>query len=1709
MSASDYEIEAVLDEGRARRVLRARRRRDGLPVVVKHLRPGVLGLADRIEQEFTLLRRICAPEVVGALALDDWHGAPALILAVVDGTPLGAWIRRPRGPADLLERLHFALGLVRALAVVHAAGVLHRDIKPSNIVVTPDRRVVLIDFSAATLARDGDARDGEGTLQYMAPEQTGRTGRQVDARSDHYALGVTLYELFTGRLPFADDDPLGLVHSHLARVPPDPRSVSPELPAPLAAIILKLLEKSPDNRYQSMPGLRADLQRCHDQLRDHGHIDPFPPGLADISPQLRLPERLFGRDEPRRQLLAALARAHVGDSTLVLVRGPPGAGKSALVTELLGPASRLGATVALGEFDPAARDLPHAALLAALEPIVRRRLADPEASLVAWRAHLGNALGPVAGLACDLLPALAALLGPQPPVPELPPAESAQRFLALMLRLVRALAPANRPFVLVLDDLQHADHASLRLVLRLLQPGEVPGLLVVACVRDDALGSPALLELQAALAAAHRPAEILALEPLSLADTTALVAATLAWPSGQAHELASFLHARADGNPLFTRALLRWLHEQGLLHLDLEAGAWRWDAERSAATSPGDDVGALLAGKLADLDPPVRAALELAACLGTRFSPRRIAAVLEDSPQDTAAALAEAQARGLVQPVAGAGEALLEFAHDRVRQAAYALADPPRLRTLHLRLGRSMLADDPAHGEGDSLFTITTHYNHAADIPDGGDDLLPDPHERLRLAELNLAAARRALQATAFAAAALYCRHGCALLRPDAWTHHYALCFALHGLRMQCEHLAGNIPVALAQFEPLLRHARDDLDRAEIHDLKVRLEVSRERYLDSVRTGLAGLRLLGIDLPEHPSQAAILRELAAIRWQRGLRPIAALAALPPASDPRIVLALRLLAHLTMPAYFVSEAALALLTLRVVTLSIRHGVTQDSAYGFAVYASITNNRFDDHDGARDLLTVAEALHTRYPGPHLAVQLAYVGGYYVEAWLHPFAHALARIEAQIEPAVALGDTTLASNHHAARCDLQWLGRGDLPTLERCVASARHHARNFNGFDHAHWFIPLERACLALRGHTDHLASLDSPDWSERALHDHLGPLHIPTTFYYTLFKATLQLHAGEFRDAERLCHLHHRIRLEGVPSLADLLLLRVLARAAQAPTRPITPSERPHLQRWLRRLQLWSRACPDNHAARALLAEAELARADDHHDAATTLYLRAVEAARASGQLRLEGLAFERAARHLRARSLPVLSDMYLRAARDAYARFGALALCARLDAEFPLLAPAPPLPEPTPPPRRPGLRETTTTHTDTLDIESLLRASQVLSGEIELDRLLRALVRIVLESAGARRCAVLLARDDGELRVEALADLEHTDVLQGLPLAELPQLPAALIHLAARGRRDVILDDATTSDFAGDPSIARLRSVLCTPIVHQGALRGVLYLDNDLAPGTFTAARVALLRQLAGQVAISVENARLYRGLGQARDAAVAADRTKTRFLMNMSHELRTPLNAVLGYTELIQESAADNDLASLHTDLEKIRRAAHRLLRTLSNILELSRLEAGDFHPAPEPIDLGQLLREIHGEAAPLAALQDDQLQFSLPPALPPIVSDRSMLTHCLRSLVDNALRFTLRGRVDITISPYLSEGTPWLAITVADTGIGIAPADLPRLFTSFGQLDDAPTRNFEGTGVSLALTRRYCALLGARVEVDSRPGHGSKFTIHLPATPV
>ena len=1677
MAAGDYEIAEQLHEGRTSQVFRATRRRDGTRVILKALRREHSGpaAAARLEREAELLRSCAGPAVAEVLALERWGTSPVLVLRDLGGESLRD-LRARRPDLPLLARLDLALAICDALAAVHAAGVVHRDVKPANIIVQADGRVQLIDFSAPA--------PGEGTLQYMSPEQTGRTGRDVDHRSDYYALGVTLYELLTGRLPFAADDPLELVHAHLARVPPPPVSLSPDLGDTLSQLVLRLLEKAPEARYQSLAGLRHDLARCRDALA-RGERPDFPLAARDRPPGLQLPATLFGRDRELAALLSAWTAARSGARALALVAGPSGAGKSSLLRALAAAVRDGGGQLVTGRFEQVERDIPYAGLLAALDQLLRRLLAEPEDRLAAARAAVLAGLGEGAGALADVLPALALVTGPLPPAPEVGPAEAAGRFHAAVTRLVRVFAGPDRPLVLAVDDLQWADPATLRLMGELAREPALDHLLLVGSFRDDELSAAHPLR---TLAADVR----VGLGALAPGDVARLVAETLSWPLDQAAPLAATISARTDNNPLFVRAYLRWLFDQGALAYSSEREAWIFDAARAAAP-PDDDLVALMTRRLAALGPDARAALQAAACIGARFRRDRLAALLGRPPEALTDALADAIDRGLVQP---AGPDALEFVHDKVQQAAYAgLPEAERLR-LHLGLGRALLQGTPPADLDDLLFEITGHLNLAA-------AQISDPAERVRLAELDLAAGRKARRAAAFAAAVQHLRQGIAALPEGSWSERYPLTFALHRECMECEHFAGDPAAAAARFAPLLARARDDLDRAEIYDLKVALETDLADVQKALDAGRAGLARLGVQLPLRTSRLAMLRELAAVRLLRGRTPLRDLADLPEARDPKIIRAQRLLSRTCVAAYSLEAELSILYLLRALALALRHGVTGESSIALAVYATVFVQT-GDAASARALHDAAYAIADRFPDPRHRVRLGNYCGVYIRPWLEPALEAALHVEPLVERALQLGETSEAMFIAVGKMYARWLHTSDVDQL---LATARQIApigARSSSFAYQNWHVPFVRGCLALRGETDAPTSLSGPDFDEPPFAAQMPALGLQIASAYHLVKLTLLYHHGAHDEALALSERFGWARFSGTVANIDQMALAIFVQTARGTLR--REQER-RIDRWLGHLHRWSRLCPDNVEGRLRLAEAELARCRGDHDRAALLYPRAIEAARRAGHLRIEALALERAGRHALARGSPVLADMYLNAAVAAYERWGAPTIAAHLRRELPRLAP----PRPQAPAAAPPTATPTSSGADDLDVAALLRSTQAITGELVLDNLLRALVRTLVEIAGARRCFVLLAQA-GALEIAAESDIaaDRLDVLQSRPMAAEPTLPQSIVQFVARTRRDVVLGDAAVApDFAGDRALAGLRSVLCAPILHHGELLGVLYLDNDLAPDLFDGRRLALVRHLAAQIATSLDNARLYDDLARARDAAVRADRLKTRFLLNMSHELRTPLNAVIGYAELIRDAAAEGDLEAIEADTHRIRRAATRLVRTLTSILELSRLEADIVRPTREPVDLAALLRDVLAAAEPEARVQGDALALDLDPGLAPFLSDPGMLAHCAHTLVDNAVRFTRGGRVDVAARAVTRDDRPWLELVVADTGVGIAAADLPRLFVSFQPLDDAPTRAHEGSGVSLAVAQRFARLLGGAIDVASEPGRGATFTLRVPAPPL
>jgi AAA ATPase domain/Protein kinase domain len=567
-----------------------------------------------------------------------------------------------------------------------------------------------------------------GTLAYMAPEQTGRMNRSIDGRSDLYSLGVTLYRMLTGVLPFDAVDPLEWVHCHIARQPTPPADRA-EVPEPLSAIVTKLLAKNAEERYQTAHGLEADLRRCLAEWQSHGRIDPFPLGTHDLSDRLLIPEKLYGRDREIDALLAAFDQVVAqGAAELVFVSGYSGVGKSSVVNELhkvLVPPRGLFASC---KFDQYKRDIPFATLAQAFQTLVRQILVKSEAEVDQWRHALQEALGPNGQLIVDLIPEVELIIGKQPPVPDLPPQDTQNRFQLVFRRFLGVFARPEHPLALFLDDLQWLDTATLDLLERLVTHPEVRHLLVVGAYRDNEVSSShALARMLGSIRNAGAKMHEIVLVPLSLHDVDRFVSDALHCERNAAQPLAQLVHEKTGGNPFFAIQFLTAIAEEGLLRFDPVMRARQWDMNRIRAEGYTDNVVDLMTEKLKRLSGTTQEALKQLACLGNGAEVAILALVHGETEESMHAALWEAVRAGLILQQ----ETTYKFLHDRIQEATYALIPEGERAGAHLRIGRVLLASMMADGLAEHLFDVVNQLNRGA-------TLLMDRDEKIQVAAIQL-----------------------------------------------------------------------------------------------------------------------------------------------------------------------------------------------------------------------------------------------------------------------------------------------------------------------------------------------------------------------------------------------------------------------------------------------------------------------------------------------------------------------------------------------------------------------------------------------------------------------------------------------------------------------------------------------------------------------------------------------------------------------------------------------------------------------------------------------------------------------------------------------------------------------------------------------------------------------------------------------------------
>jgi PAS domain S-box-containing protein len=1423
---------------------------------------------NRLTHEYGLKDDLDDAWAARPIALTHYNERMTLVLEDPGGVPVDRLLGRP---LDVSHFLRIAIPLAGALRQVHERGLIHKDIKPTNILVdAASGGVWLTGFGIASRLRrerqsPAPPESIAGTLAYMAPEQTGRMNRSIDARSDLYALGVTLYQMLTGSLPFTAADPMEWVHCHIARKPVPPSERLETIPAAVSALILKLLAKTAEERYQTAAGLERDLRRCLAAWEAQHRIDAFPLGQQDTPDRLLIPQKLYGREHEIDTLLAAFDRVVTsGRPELVLLSGYSGIGKSAVVNELHKALVPLRGLFASGKFDQYKRDIPYAILAQAFQTLIRALLGESDAELAGWRDALREALGPNGRLMIDVVPELKLLIGEQPPVVELPPQQAQGRLQLVFRRFLGVFARAEHPLTLFLDDLQWLDAATLDMLAELLTQADVQQLLVIGAYRDNEVDSahPLMRKLDAIRKAGTFVQEM-SLAPLAREDLGRLIADTLSCAPAHAVTLARLVHEKTGGNPFFAIQFISALAEEGLLRFDHDAARWCWELDRVHAKGYTDNVVDLMVGKLTRLPVETQAALQQLACLGNVAEITMLSVVLGKSNEDVRSDLWDAVRLELVEQLEGS----YKFIHDRVQEAAYSLI-PERLRAeAHLRIGRLLAAHTPAEKREEAIFEIVNQLNRGA-------ALITSRDEREQLAELNLIAGRRTKATTAYASALSYLTAGAALLPEDSCDRRHELTFALELHRGECEFLTGALAEAEQRLAALSIRAANTVERATVACVRVDLYTALDQSSRAIAVGLDYLRHLGIDWSPHPTEEEARREYERIWSQLGSRTIEALIELPLMSDPASLATLDVLTKIGAPAVYTDANLLALVTCRAVNLSLERGNCDASCSAYVWLSMVAGPRFGDYRTAVYRFgQLGYDLVERRGLTRFQARTYMEFGYGVVPWTRHVRAGRDLVRRAFEAANKMGDLTYAA-YCGDQLNTNLLAAGDpLVEAEREAEQGLAFAQKMR-FGLVIDAITTQLGLIrTLRGLTTTFGSFNDEQFDEARIERRFSenPDLAFVEFWYWVRKLQARFFAGDYASAIEASSRAQRLLWTSVSQFetAEYHFYDALSRAASCDSAAAGERQQ-HLDAVAahhKQLQVWAANCPDNFENRATLVGAEIARIDSRDVDAMRLYEQAIRSARANGFIHNEALANELAARFYAARGFEKIARVYLQDARYGYLRWGADGKVRQLDEMYPRLKEEEPAPAPT---------STIGASVEHLDLATVIKVSQAVSGEIVLEMLIDTLMRTAIEQAGAERGLLILPRG-AELRIEAEATTGGDTVV--VQLRDQPVtaavLPESVLHYVLRTRESVILDDAAASPFATDPYLRQrqARSILCLPLITQAKLIGVLYLENNLASRVFTPARISVLELLASQAAISLENARLYDDL-QEREARI-------------------------------------------------------------------------------------------------------------------------------------------------------------------------------------------------------------------------------------------
>ncbi|MEG4027958.1 MULTISPECIES: AAA family ATPase [unclassified Microcoleus] len=1794
-----YQILDRIYSGTRTLVYRAFRIDDKQPVAIKVLRSKYPSFSELVQfrNQYTIAKNLNLPGIIETYSLETYHNSYALVMEDFGGISLKEWREQGETGPTLIEFFQVAIDLSNILDILYRHRIIHKDVKPANILIHPQtKQVKLIDFSIASLLpRETQTLMNpnllEGTLGYLSPEQTGRMNRGIDYRSDFYSLGVTFYELLAGRLPFQSNDVMELVHCHIAKQPPSLHEINPEIPPVLSEIVSKLMGKNAEDRYQSALGLKFDLEFCLKQLEESGRIKSFAIAQRDVGDRFIIPEKLYGRATEVKTLLEAFDRVSSGTTEMMLVAGFSGIGKTAIVNEVHKPIVRQRGYFIKGKFDQFNRNIPFSAFVQAFRDLIGQLLSESDERLENWQTQIFQALGDNGQVIIEVIPELERIIGEQPPPLELSGTAAQNRFNLLFQNFIKVFTKPEHPLVMFLDDLQWADSASLRLMQLLVTESETGYLLVIGAYRDNEVlaAHPLMLTLDAVVKGGAT-VNTITLEPLSSTSLNHLVADTLNCDPSWAIPLAELVAQKTQGNPFFATQFLKALHQDGLIEFDRLAGYWQCDIVRVREAALTDDVVEFMALQLQKLPPATQNVLKLAACVGNHFDLGTLAVVSEQLETETAADLWKALQEGLILPESEIYKFYMgrerreetensevvnyKFLHDRVQQAAYSLIPEQERSRAHYQIGQLLIQQISPAAIEEQIFSVVNQLNY-------GIALIEYQTQRSDLAQLNLTACRKARNATAYQAAREYAAIGLNLLGESAWQRQYEMTLNLHDIAAEVASLCGDFDQMNQWIDTVIHHTRTPLERVSVYIVKIQALSSQNKFLEAIAIGLLSLKELGVELPDRPTAEDIQQAVQEINCSIGYRPIEELFDLPAMVNPEKLATMQVAASMVSACYLVGSSLFALVTALQVNLSIQYGNSRSSAYSYSCYGIFLNHFLQDVTVADRFGRLAYRLARVADAKNIRSETFSVIGLCLYHRKSHLRDTIPIIQAGYQAGLETGNLEFVGYGGQAFCiNAYWCGQ-PLAELEPQIRAYRQQLLDLNQLTTANYCSVFWEATMFLLGNPNNLEiSFEQEGYEEKLVSQSFASNDFYRLCIFYLYRATLRFLLGEIAgaaaDIDRA--RQYIAGSVGTASEAGLYFYDSLIALATPESETQLETQRQRVQQNQTSLQHWAEHAPMNYLHKWQLVEAERYRVTRQRAEAIEMYDRAISGAQENEYIQEEALANELAAKFYLNWGKEKVAQAYMQEAYYCYARWGAKAKIDDLEKRYPqLLAPIlqarenrclicetrlhPINKSSILPQRFQTILSSSNNIYETLDFAAILKASQTLSSEIKLEKLLAGLMSVVMENAGAKK-AVLLLMKDGNLTIEAVASFNQDVISISVPLSASDEFPPAVVNYVKRTWKTVVLDNAAVqNDFIADPYLMqeKPKSVLCAPILNQGKLIGLLYLENNLTIGAFTKDRTEVIQLLCAQAAISIQNARLYQqsqtyaqelerslfDLQQAQLQIVQSEKMSTlgNLVTGIAHEINNPVGFIsgnieeatttikdlIGHLKLyqeklpapgeeIEEDAEDIDLEYALEDLPKMllsmKVGCDRIRGISTSLRTFSRADKDYKVPfnIHEGIDSTILIlkhRLKANEHHPAIEVVTDYGN------LPPIECFPGQLNQVFMNLLANAidaLEESNQGRSleAIKANPHCitvrtsQSGDRHIKIQIADNGAGMTEAVKQRIFDHLFTTKAVG----KGTGLGLAIARQIVVEThGGIINVNSILGGGSEFEIVLPVT--